>query len=760
MRQIGSYLLIILNLVHFIYGGCPRATFQFRNKTTLSTYNFIDSSIGNIGSLETCPYTGRPYVYLPCYPNSSWGHEPYFSNCFKPIDQTKKILLSEHPYQNLSIEQVTKLPMTTSADVTNILSYLNDDTIDYKSSLDIVSVINLIDRITQTNHNFESIYSIVDRILSFYSKFDMNSNVNSNGSIVRLLTLLERLSQNFILNDSEKYIHKTNLLISIVNQPNNRSNPVLGFSFNSVKNEIKTLHSSEPPASSTYILLDRQTIAKQNRLVFSVFDQRPGIFDSKHHRLLTQLISLTVDRPESIKTVKIHFPLENQFQETNQTVHCAFWNLTTNQWSTDGCYSDELTNSSVTCVCNHLTHFAVLMDIEQKSTPKFIEQILSIITLTGLILSTVGLCLTILTFLLFKKLRRHFSQKSLLFLSLNLLFVNILFALICFLTLNQLKPIICIVLASLLHYFILSSFSWMFIMAIIQYILFVRIFPSRITAFTRKSFAFAQIVPLIPVITVLSIDPFNYTKRTDRICWLTDLPFYLSFVLPIVLYLFVNSLIFTFVGYSLLCGKTSKQMRRNRTVESQRLSRFSMALSCFVVLGLTWIFGLFAIGSIRSIFQILFCIFASLTGFFIFILYILTSKTKRTYWNNAFKSFGISSIYSPTVSTSSGFVGSKDYSTTSISDNPKSSARLSQPQHFIDAYMPTSPPPPAPPITQTLQPQLLIENDDQNSPTNQLFEPRHVWAPSTNYIYETNQPTTSLDDYSLFYSTNHDATKL
>lgn len=268
--------------------------------------------------------------------------------------------------------------MTTSADVTNILSYLNDDTIDYKSSLDIVSVINLIDRITQTNHNFESIYSIVDRILSFYSKFDMNSNVNSNGSIVRLLTLLERLSQNFILNDSEKHIHKTNLLISIVNQPNNRSVPVLGFSFSmfsidflidsstincldSVKNEIKTLHSSEPPASSTYILLDRQTIAKQNRLVFSVFDQRPGIFDSKHHRLLTQLISLTVDRPESIKTVKIHFPFENQFQETNQTVHCAFWNLTTNQWSTDGCYSDELTNSSVTCVCNHLTHFAVLM---------------------------------------------------------------------------------------------------------------------------------------------------------------------------------------------------------------------------------------------------------------------------------------------------------------------------------------------------------------------------------------------------------------
>mgnify|MGYP001045231106 FL=1 len=271
--------------------------------------------------------------------------------------------------------------MTTSTDVTNILSYLNDETIDYKSSLDIISVINLIDRITQTNHNYESIYSIVDRILSIYPKFDMKSNANSNSSIAGLLTLLERLSQNLIFNDLEKYIHKTNLLISIVNQPNHRPNAVLGFSFgislllishsinknhylDSLNNEITTLHSTEPSANSTYILLDRQTIAKQNRLVFSVFNERSGLFDHEHYRLLTQLISLTVDKPESIETVRIHFPLENRFQETNQTIYCAFWNLTgnrTNQWSTDGCYLDELTNSSVTCVCNHLTHFAILM---------------------------------------------------------------------------------------------------------------------------------------------------------------------------------------------------------------------------------------------------------------------------------------------------------------------------------------------------------------------------------------------------------------
>ena len=74
--------------------------------------------------------------------------------------------------------------------------------------------------------------------------------------------------------------------------------------------------------------------------------------------------------------------------------------------------------------------------------------------------------------------------------------------------------------------------------------------------------------------------------------------------------------------------------------------------------------------------------------------------------------------------------------------------------------MPSSPPPPAPPL---VQPPLLIDGDDSLSATNmanQFYEPRHVWAPQTNYIYETSQPATSMDDYSLFYASNHDATKL
>ena len=123
-------------------------------------------------------------------------------------------------------------------------------------------------------------------------------------------------------------------------------------------------------------------------------------------------------------------------------------------------------------------------------------------------------------------------------------------------------------------------------------------------------------------------------RLSSRSCWLTALPFYLSFLLPIALYILINSALFAVVAHSLLCGKTGQQLRSTQAAESQRLSRFSVALSCFVVLGLTWSFGLFAIGPMRVLFQILFCTFASLTGFFIFLLYIVTSRAKRACWNS------------------------------------------------------------------------------------------------------------------------------
>jgi len=175
-------------------------------------------------------------------------------------------------------------------------------------------------------------------------------------------------------------------------------------------NQTSSIDSDDIIKNSTVIRLDSQALSQQNRLIFSVFNHRNGLFDEEQYRVLTRVISLTIDKPELTKNlgafVKINFYLENNnFKNENGNLTCAYWHIFENmtaQWSTNGCYLIDIKDQNIMCECNHLTHFAVLMDIEKKSIPKGLEQILSIITLSGLLLSSIGLCLTILTFILFK----------------------------------------------------------------------------------------------------------------------------------------------------------------------------------------------------------------------------------------------------------------------------------------------------------------------------------------------------------------------
>uniref|UniRef100_A0A1X7TQ04 GPS domain-containing protein n=1 Tax=Amphimedon queenslandica TaxID=400682 RepID=A0A1X7TQ04_AMPQE len=116
------------------------------------------------------------------------------------------------------------------------------------------------------------------------------------------------------------------------------------------------------------------------------------------------------DGTELIDPVTIILAL-NEENVTNP--HCAFWNFTgadgIGNWSIDGCTTvvDPNDLSNVTCYCNHLTNFAILVDISTRtgngtSPPPFGVRVgLEVITYVGVCLSLVGLILTILTLLVF-----------------------------------------------------------------------------------------------------------------------------------------------------------------------------------------------------------------------------------------------------------------------------------------------------------------------------------------------------------------------
>ena len=70
-------------------------------------------------------------------------------------------------------------------------------------------------------------------------------------------------------------------------------------------------------------------------------------------------------------------------------------------WSTQGCKVKEthMYKGFVTCECDHLTNFALLLDVSQT---RYMSQALSTITWIGCGLSMAGLALTIITFLYLK----------------------------------------------------------------------------------------------------------------------------------------------------------------------------------------------------------------------------------------------------------------------------------------------------------------------------------------------------------------------
>ena len=63
------------------------------------------------------------------------------------------------------------------------------------------------------------------------------------------------------------------------------------------------------------------------------------------------------------------------------------------------------------------------------------------------------------------------------------------------------------------------------------------------------------------------------------------------------------------------------------------------AIAVVILLGLTWVFAIFAVGRASLVFQYLFSIFNSLQGLFIFIFYCLLKKDVKDIWRQKWTEF-------------------------------------------------------------------------------------------------------------------------
>ena len=117
-------------------------------------------------------------------------------------------------------------------------------------------------------------------------------------------------------------------------------------------------------------------------------------------------------------------------------------------------------------------------------------------------------------------------------------------------------------------------------------------------------------------------------------------PFYVSYLTPILIIVAVNVIVLTIVLRTLF---RKSNLTKNKSMDAFTKAR--IATACSILMGITWILGLFAIEELKLTFQILFCVFNSSQGLLIFIFYCARNTEVQKEWKRCC-GFGTEDVYS------------------------------------------------------------------------------------------------------------------
>ncbi|NWR76667.1 AGRG6 protein, partial [Centropus unirufus] len=389
-----------------------------------------------------------------------------------------------------------------------------------------------------------------------------------------------------------------------------------------------------------------------SRAQFTFFNKNGLFQDAENPANLTSFVvacsigNITIqDLQDYVKVTIKHTKIQEDPRPT-----CVFWDMNKNGgsggWNPAGCQVDAESNENKTvCLCNHLTHFGVLMDL-QRTVTKIDSQntkVLTFITYIGCGVSAIFSAATLLTYIAFEKLRRDYPSKILMNLSTALLFLNLIFLLDGWIASFDIDGL-CIAVAALLHFFLLATFTWMGLEAVHMYIALVKVFNTYIRRYILKFCIIGWGLPALVIAIVLASANTNanhvYGKELygkdangqggDDFCWIkNEVVFYVTCAGYFGIMFLMNVAMFIVVMVQ-ICGRNGK--RTNRSLKEEILRNLRSVVSLTFLLGMTWGFAFFAWGPLTLPFLYLFSIFNSLQGLFIFVFHCAMKENVQKQW--------------------------------------------------------------------------------------------------------------------------------
>lgn len=370
------------------------------------------------------------------------------------------------------------------------------------------------------------------------------------------------------------------------------------FTSNNIGDDQNDCSSTKQVSNDVASLSPIDNIGHQNKLVTISFSQQP--FESN------------CSSPQKRMTKR------------KLSFECVFWDVATRIWNNSGCsYSSVINNPTLSqthfCHCNHTTNFALLMIVDDYPFCDWCDQTLQYLTLIFVILSIIGLSVTIIYDLCIKflpktkeeqpvrvprtdsEIRNHMSRELM-----NVIttwFFSLLILDCCYLAfsfyefsvepdkLPITKQDMCITIGVLLHFFLLNSFCLALSISFLQYYLYFKSFR-LLKCIYLKAIIFSLLLPVLAVTVVLSINKKAYINK-NKYCWLNSTYSIYSVIIPISIILVIN---LTFFGLIFVNNYKMYRQRKKifpmlkypfdkKTNLKEDLKKFilkiSLMLSCF-----------------------------------------------------------------------------------------------------------------------------------------------------------------------------------
>jgi hypothetical protein len=306
-------------------------------------------------------------------------------------------------------------------------------------------------------------------------------------------------------------------------------------------------------------------------------------------------------------------------------------------WRGDGCSLIENTTEYAVCGCDHLTTFALLLDVSpvEVENPPGYDEFITTLSYLGCLTSILCLLVIILTYSIERQLRKTTNGQLLLNLSLAFLGLYLSFFPATYATP---VPALCVISGVIFHYFFLASFIAMGAEATVLYLELVKVFTQRNESLIIRIVIVTWITPLFIAGFTVAPDYRTYTNNPNNFCSPTDFQFWFGYAAPLVIIFGYNFIMFLIIIISIFKQQFKiKSYTGNKSLETSYKNKVLTLITLTFLFGLNWGIGLASTRSLsvqflRFIFQILFVVSASFHGLFLFILYGVRLPKVRRIW--------------------------------------------------------------------------------------------------------------------------------